>query len=63
MRRALKRYWTEESGQTLAEYALILALVSLGLLLVLAFFGDELGRIYNAMRGELENAQVEQVAT
>lgn len=61
MRRALERYWTEDAGQTLTEYALILALISLGLMLVLIFFGDELGSIYNTLTGHLKNTEVEQV--
>ena len=53
----IKRFWTEESGQGLTEYASIVALVSIALMLVLIAFRDELGRIYNAMRTEL-NTQV-----
>jgi Flp pilus assembly pilin Flp len=53
----VKRFRTEESGQGLTEYASIVALVSIGLMLVLIAFRDELGRIYNAMRSEL-NTQV-----
>ena len=51
------RFRTEESGQGLTEYASIVALVSIALMLVLIAFRDELGRIYNAMRTEL-NTQV-----
>ena len=53
----IKRFRTEESGQGLTEYASIVALVSIALMLVLIAFRDELGRIYNAMRTEL-NTQV-----
>ena len=49
----LKTFWTDESGQGLTEYASIVALVSVALILVLIAFRDELGRIYNAMRTEL----------
>ena len=52
-----RRFRTEESGQGLTEYASIVALVSIALMLVLIAFRDELGRIYNAMRTEL-NTQV-----
>lgn len=53
----MTRFLTEESGQGLTEYASIVALVSIALMLVLIAFRDELGRIYNAMRSEL-NTQV-----
>jgi Flp pilus assembly pilin Flp len=53
----LKAFWTNESGQGLTEYASIVALVSVALILVLVAFRDELARIYNAMRSEL-NTQI-----
>ena len=58
-----KQFWNDESGQTLTEYALILALVSIGLMLVLVAFRNEVGRVFNAITGELENAAVNQVQT
>lgn len=48
-------FWTDESGQGLTEYASIIALVSIGLMLVLVAFRNELGRIFNAIRLELQN--------
>lgn len=53
----LKNFVTDESGQGLTEYASIVALVSVALILVLVAFRDELARIYNAMRSEL-NTQI-----
>ena len=53
----LKRFAMDESGQGLTEYASIVALVSVALILVLVAFRDELARIYNAMRSEL-NTQI-----
>ena len=53
----LKGFWTNSSGQGLTEYASIVALVSVALILVLVAFRDELARIYNAMRSEL-NTQI-----
>ncbi len=49
----LKTFWNDETGQGLTEYAAIIALVSLGLMAVLIAFRGELGRIFNAMRTEL----------
>jgi Flp pilus assembly pilin Flp len=61
----LKSFWTDESGQGLTEYAAIIALVSVGLMLVLVAFRDELGRIFNAIRTELNTqvGSINQVAT
>lgn len=53
----LKQFWADDSGQGLTEYASIVALVSIALMLVLIAFRDELGSIYNAMRTEL-NSQI-----
>ena len=53
----IKNFWNDESGQGLTEYASIVALVSVALVLVLIAFRNELGRIYNAMTSEL-NEQV-----
>ena len=53
----LKTFWTDQSGQGLTEYASIVALVSVALILVLVAVRDELARIYNAMRSEL-NTQI-----
>jgi Flp pilus assembly pilin Flp len=49
----IQAFWTDESGQGLTEYAAIIALVSIGLMLVLIAFRNELGRIYNTIVGEL----------
>ena len=61
----LKNFGTDESGQGLTEYASIVALVSVALILVLVAFRDELARIYNAMRSELntEIGTINQAAT
>ncbi|MEJ2205613.1 MAG: Flp family type IVb pilin [Gemmatimonadota bacterium] len=56
----LKSFWTDESGQGLTEYALIIALVSIGLILVLVAFRDEIRNVFAAIRGELGNAVVNQ---
>lgn len=57
----LKKFWADDSGQGLTEYATIVALVSVALILVLIAFRDELGRIFNAMRIELQQAGIDQV--
>ena len=56
MKDLFKSFWADESGQGLTEYALIIALVSLGLILVLLAFRNELGdvfdRISTTLRGQ-----------
>jgi len=49
----IQTFWADESGQGLTEYAAIIALVSIGLMLVLIAFRNELGRIYNLITSEL----------
>ena len=53
MNERVQRFWRDDSGQGLTEYASIVALVSVALILVLIAFRDELARIFNAMRTEL----------
>ena len=50
----LASFWHDDSGQGLTEYAVILALVSVTMLLTLAAFRDELGRLYGSIRMALQ---------
>ncbi|MDT8342571.1 MAG: Flp family type IVb pilin [Longimicrobiales bacterium] len=59
----MKRFWNDESGQGLTEYAVIIALVSVALILVLIAFRDEIARVFNDIRGELNTAGVTQAST
>jgi len=53
------RFWHEESGQGLTEYALILALVSIGLIAVLVVFRDAIGGIFDRIAQVLQGAPSE----
>ena len=53
----LHRFATDESGQSLTEYASVVALVALALLLVLIAFRDQLARIFGVMRSETAEIQ------
>lgn len=53
MKDLFKSLWADESGQGLTEYALIVALVAIALILLLIAFRDELGRIFQAIVDEL----------
>jgi pilus assembly protein Flp/PilA len=59
----LKSFWTDESGQGLTEYAVIIALVSIALLVVLAAFRDELASVFNEIRTELQSQTITQAGT
>ena len=50
----IKNFWNDESGQGLTEYAVIIGLVSVALLLVLLAFRDEIARVFNSARTELQ---------
>lgn len=54
-----ERFWHEDSGQGLTEYALILALVSIGLIAVLVVFRDSIGGIFDRIAQVLEGAPEE----
>ena len=63
MKELFKSFWTDESGQGLTEYAVIIALVSIALLVVLAAFRDELASVFNEIRTELESQTITQATT
>ena len=52
----MKRFWTDESGQGLTEYALVLALISIGLIAVLIVFRDAIGRVFDRIVEVLDGA-------
>jgi Flp pilus assembly pilin Flp len=54
----IKRYLVSESGQSLTEYAAIVALVALTVLLLLVAFRDEIARVFKMMLAEA--AEVEE---
>ncbi|HSM03987.1 MAG TPA: Flp family type IVb pilin [Longimicrobiales bacterium] len=56
MKAVLAQFWNDESGQGLTEYALILALVSIGLIAVMIVFRDAIGGIFSAIADTLEGA-------
>jgi len=51
----LKALWKDETGQGLTEYALLIALVSLGLILLLGSYRNALGNIFRNARNTLQN--------
>jgi pilus assembly protein Flp/PilA len=53
-----ERLRRDEDGQGLVEYALIIALVSVALILVLQALGTSITGVFNAIGDELENAGI-----
>jgi pilus assembly protein Flp/PilA len=49
-------FWSEESGQGLVEYALIIALVAVGLIGILLILRNSIGDVFNNASEALQNA-------
>lgn len=51
-----QQFSTDESGQGLVEYALIIALVAIGLIAILTLLRNSVGEIFERTRNELNTA-------
>ena len=51
-----RAFWSEESGQGLVEYALIIALVAVGLIAFLLILRNSIGNVFNNAASQLNNA-------
>jgi len=49
-------FWSEESGQGLVEYALIIALVAIGLMVILLVLRNSIGNVFNNAATQINNA-------
>ena len=49
-------FWSDESGQGLVEYALIIALVAVGLIAILLILRNSIGDVFNNTSEALQNA-------
>ena len=58
MRALLDRFVTDESGQGLIEYSLIVALVATALIAILVLFRNSVGNVVNGSNNELDAAQI-----
>jgi pilus assembly protein Flp/PilA len=52
----LQRFWREDTGQGLVEYALIIALVAVGLIAILLVLRNSIGNVFNNAATQLNNA-------
>ena len=55
MKQWMKRLWTEESGQDLTEYALLLVLIALVAVSALQGLAKAINNVYNATTNSLNN--------
>ena len=56
MRALVSKFMKDESGQGLVEYALIIALVAIGLMAILVLFRNAIGNVFNTSKNSLNNA-------
>ena len=56
MRAVLGSFMKDEQGQGLVEYALIIALVAIGLMAILVLFRNSIGNVFNESKNRLNNA-------
>jgi pilus assembly protein Flp/PilA len=56
MRALVRALWKDESGQGLVEYALIIALVAVGLIAILLVLRNGIGNVFNNASTQLNNA-------
>lgn len=52
----LNSLWKDEGGQTFVEYAVILAVISLGMIVALGLFRGELENVYQTITDQLAAA-------
>ena len=55
MRHTFKRFWTDESGQDLAEYALLLVLLTLVTLVAVRLLGTTIGSFFGTISNNLNS--------
>ena len=56
MRSLLNQLWSDDSGQGMVEYALIIALVAIGLIAVFLYLRNETGDVLDTAADSLANA-------
>ena len=55
MTHLLQQLWSDESGQDLVEYVLIIALIALAVTAALALLGDDISEAYSETSANLDS--------
>lgn len=63
MSSALKALWNDEQGQGLTEYALLIALVALGLIVLLGNYRNAIGNVFRNATTTLDSNSLPVQAT
>jgi Flp pilus assembly pilin Flp len=56
MEQFLRTLWHDESGQDMSEYALLVALVGIGLITITLVFRDSIGQVFETTSDALDGA-------
>jgi pilus assembly protein Flp/PilA len=56
MKALAAKLWNDESGQGLTEYALLLGLIVVGVVLIIAGMGSHIKNIFNEANNDLSSA-------
>jgi len=56
MRELVKKFWADESGQGLAEYALLLGLIVIGVVILIQGMGVSIKKIFTKANSDLGTA-------
>ena len=56
MAKLWKALWSDESGQDLAEYALLIALIALVVIAAVTLLGQNINTVFNNIATALQNA-------
>jgi Flp pilus assembly pilin Flp len=56
MKSLWQAYWSDDSAQGLVEYALIIALIAVGLVAILLVLRNSIGNVFNNAASQLNNA-------
>jgi pilus assembly protein Flp/PilA len=54
MKSLLRKLWVEEEGQTLVEYALIIALIAIAAITAMTYLSDKVQTNYSSVGNELD---------
>jgi pilus assembly protein Flp/PilA len=49
----MQRFWQDEQGQGLVEYALIIAVIAIAIIVAMVFFRDQLSNYFSSIGNNL----------